>query len=93
MKRIIRNEDGTSEILFDVTLKPWRRCVVIMAARMDEPFEIETRAGNLWGDAGDYLIRDDIGEYYPCKPDIFHKRYKRYKSRGLWHQLIKSVKL
>jgi len=77
MNRIVRNEDGTSEVLFDVTLSPWRkRPVTIFAAQMDEPFEVETLEGTMRGNAGDYLIRGVAGEFYPCKPNIFHKSYE-----------------
>jgi hypothetical protein len=26
---------------------------------------------------GDYIIKGIIGEYYPCKPDIFHATYEK----------------
>ena len=26
---------------------------------------------------GDYIIKDEIGEFYPCKPDIFKKTYEK----------------
>ena len=77
MKRIIRNADGTSEITFNVTLKLYRkRPVVIFAAQMDEPFEVETLEGTMRGSAGDYLIRGIVGEFYPCKPSIFEATYE-----------------
>jgi hypothetical protein len=27
-------------------------------------------------EAGDYIIRGVNDEFYPCKPDIFHKTYE-----------------
>ena len=72
MKRVVWNVDGTSEIQFDVTFKRYRKQpVVILAAKMDEPFEVMTWEGIMQGEAGDYLVRGVKGEYYPCKPDIF----------------------
>lgn len=29
--------------------------------------------------AGDYIIRGLRGEYYPCKPDVFQKKYEPCK--------------
>ncbi len=31
--------------------------------------------GDLTCDVGDYIIKDIMGEFYPCKPDIFHASY------------------
>lgn len=28
---------------------------------------------------GDYVIKGISGEFYPCKPDIFHKTYEEVK--------------
>ncbi len=35
--------------------------------------------GIMTGDYGDYIIKDDEGEIYPCKPDIFEKTYEKIK--------------
>ena len=37
---------------------------------------ISTFNGEMRADVGDYIIRGLRGEYYPCKPDIFHKKYE-----------------
>ena len=29
---------------------------------------------------GDYIIKGVNGEFYPCKPDIFHKTYDKVES-------------
>lgn len=77
MKKIIRDQDGNSKICFDVTLRQYRKLpVVVFAALMDEPFEVETLEGTMHGNAGDYLIRGVKGEYYPCKPDVFLATYE-----------------
>lgn len=77
MNRIIRDAQGNSEITFDVTFKQYRkRPVVIFAARLTEPVEIETLEGTMRGNVGDWLIRGLKGEYYPCKPDIFEASYE-----------------
>lgn len=38
--------------------------------------EIPTLEGNMRADIGDYIIKGLRGEFYPCKPDVFHKKYE-----------------
>lgn len=40
---------------------------------------IETLEGTMRADVGDYIIKGLRGEYYPCKPDVFHKKYELKK--------------
>ncbi len=28
---------------------------------------------------GDFIIKGLRGEFYPCKPDVFHKKYEEIK--------------
>lgn len=37
---------------------------------------IKTLEGNMNVSDGDYIIKGVAGEFYPCKPDIFHKTYQ-----------------
>ncbi|KSU02110.1 Phage protein [Lactococcus lactis subsp. lactis] len=37
---------------------------------------IETLEGDMTVSDGDYIIQGVNGEFYPCKPDIFHKTYE-----------------
>ncbi|OUO77900.1 hypothetical protein B5F53_11840 [Blautia sp. An249] len=37
---------------------------------------VKTLEGNMRAELGDYIIRGLRGEYYPCKPDVFHKKYE-----------------
>ena len=37
---------------------------------------VKTLEGNMRAEIGDYIIRGLRGEYYPCKPDEFHKKYE-----------------
>lgn len=39
-------------------------------------FDIPTLEGKMLVRHGDYIIKGVEGEFYPCKPDIFHKTYK-----------------
>ena len=38
---------------------------------------IETLEGTMRGNVGDYIIKGLKGELYPCKPDVFKKKYER----------------
>lgn len=40
---------------------------------------IETLEGIMQANEGDYVIKGISGEFYPCKPDIFHKTYEEVK--------------
>lgn len=37
---------------------------------------IETLEGNMHASVGDYIIKGLRGEFYPCKPDVFEKKYE-----------------
>ena len=37
---------------------------------------VDTLEGRLKADIGDYIIKGLRGEFYPCKPDVFHKKYE-----------------
>ena len=39
--------------------------------------KINTLEGIMLASVGDYIIRGENGEYYPCKPDIFEKTYEK----------------
>jgi hypothetical protein len=38
-----------------------------------------TREGDMSAWIGDFIIRGEKGEYYPCKPDIFEATYEEVK--------------
>ena len=38
---------------------------------------IRTLEGEHIASIGDYIIKGVKGEFYPCKPDIFHKTYEK----------------
>jgi len=40
---------------------------------------IKTLEGTMTAKYGDYIIKGVNGEFYPCKPDIFHKTYEKVK--------------
>ena len=37
---------------------------------------VETLEGNMMATVGDFIIKGLRGEFYPCKSDIFHKKYE-----------------
>ena len=41
--------------------------------------KIETLEGVMKASVGDYIIKGVKGEFYPCKPDIFHKTYEEVR--------------
>lgn len=38
---------------------------------------IHTLEGEMHASAGDWIIRGPIGEFYPCKPDVFEMTYEK----------------
>ena len=46
---------------------------------VDDQCVIETLEGNMRADVGDWVIMGLEGEFYPCKPSIFEKKYEEMK--------------
>lgn len=44
--------------------------------RKEEYLLIDTLEGVMKARVGDYIIKGVHGEFYPCKPDIFHETYE-----------------
>jgi hypothetical protein len=42
----------------------------------NKKLNIITLEGTMTANIGDYIIKGVEGEFYPCKPDIFHKTYE-----------------
>lgn len=38
--------------------------------------KIKTLKGDMQASEGDYIIKGLCGEFYPCKPDVFEKKYE-----------------
>lgn len=38
-------------------------------------FSVDTLEGTMEADVGDYIVKDNKGEFYPCKPDVFEATY------------------
>lgn len=43
---------------------------------VDNGLIINTLEGNMKANVGDYIIKGLKGEFYPCKPDVFHEKYE-----------------
>ena len=37
--------------------------------------KIRTLEGDMEASEGDYIIKGLVGEFYPCKPDVFNRKY------------------
>ena len=42
--------------------------------------KVKTLEGEVIASIGDYIIKGVIGEFYPCKPDVFKKTYEKVES-------------
>lgn len=47
-----------------------------MYGTMKEELVIVTLEGHMIASIGDFIIEGLRGEFYPCKPDVFHKKYE-----------------
>ena len=43
---------------------------------IEEYLVIPTLEGDMEASIGDYIIKGLRGEFYPCKPDVFEKKYE-----------------
>jgi hypothetical protein len=41
-------------------------------------YSVKTLEGKMMVSKGDYVIKGVKGEFYPCKPDIFHATYEKH---------------
>ncbi len=53
-------------------------------SKVDGGLIIKTLEGEHLASIGDYIIRGVAGEYYPCKPDIFHQTYEKVEDTHIW---------
>lgn len=50
--------------------------MMLMYSSRSYELVIETLEGNMMANVGDFIIKGLKGEFYPCKPDVFHKKYE-----------------
>ena len=65
--------DGSDECLESV----YRELKTGRIARDTNHLYIKTLEGDMTANLGDYIIKGIKGEFYPIKPDIFHKTYEK----------------
>lgn len=53
-----------------------KRPVVVEAAQITEPMEVDTLEGTMRGNVGDWLIIGVEGERYFCKDTVFQRTYE-----------------
>lgn len=59
-------------LFYQINDAGWKAGVVAPGVEM----VIKTLEGNMFVSTGDYIIKGLLGEFYPCKPDIFEKKYE-----------------
>ena len=67
--------DGTNKVwdkLLKIGLKDWNP-----GETGTDTFFLKTLSGFVKISSGDWVIKGINGEFYPCKPDIFHKTYEK----------------
>ena len=82
MIKIKLNDDGEYVVLnghgaqlpdpVEVVKQP----IPVKARKMEVAFEVDTQHGVAYGNAGDYLLMDVKGWFYPCEADVFEATYK-----------------
>ena len=63
---------GKSDLTCSSTLDAWEHYSGCVA---ENGLKIDTLEGEMSANVGDYIIKGVKGEFYPCKPGIFHKTY------------------
>ena len=53
-----------------------RAYMEVMYSSVKEELIIVTLEGNMMASVGDFIIKGLKGEFYPCKPDVFNKKYQ-----------------
>lgn len=59
-------------LIYDIIDTAWE----VRKGRPHVLMQIKTLEGNMHVTEGDYIIKGLKGEFYPCKPDIFEKKYE-----------------
>ena len=65
--------DGTNRAQDEIRTLSNGMCSLDFA---DQQIYISTLEGQMTASLGDWVIRGDKGEMYPCKPDIFFSTYE-----------------
>lgn len=58
-------------LIYDIIDTAWQ----VGKGRPHVYMKIRTLEGDMEASEGDYIIKGLVGEFYPCKPDVFEKKY------------------
>jgi hypothetical protein len=75
---IITFTDGRPDLTFKASSDGWEKYERIVE---EEGFKIKTLEGYLNVTIGSYIIKGIKGEFYACKPDIFHMTYEEANTK------------
>ena len=59
-------------LIYDIIDTAWK----VGKGRPHVIMKIKTLEGDMQASEGDYIIKGLRGEFYPCKPDVFEKKYE-----------------
>ena len=59
-------------LIYDIIDTAWE----VGKGRPHVLMKIKTLEGDMQASEGDYIIKGLRGEFYPCKPDVFEKKYE-----------------
>jgi len=82
IKTYVTNPVKITAIEFDGSYKSareinrWSGAKVEINPDIEGLLEIHTLEGTMQATKGDFIIKGLRGEFYPCKPDVFHKKYR-----------------
>lgn len=69
-------KDDSADTLIAIQDFMDKELVVSYADPKHPVIKIATLEGVMDASIGDYIIKGLRGEFYPCKPDVFHKKYE-----------------
>lgn len=60
-----------------IELRDWSDFHVLLSEYTRKTPCVYTPEGPTWFDEGDYIIKDVLGEFYPCRKDVFEEAYEK----------------
>jgi hypothetical protein len=72
----------TFKHLIDEGFRPFRKEAVVWAKQMEEPFEVLTPDGPVWGEAGDYWCVGPRNQQWLSRAAVFEQLYKPLQHLG-----------
>lgn len=80
-------EDETPDVEYEFDtyddvdgLQTCKKTAVAEAKQMDAPFKVDSQEGEVYGDAGDYLMKGVNDELYVCGQEEFEQSYEFVES-------------